>query len=199
MYYVIYPFNKKNIIFFPHFTWYQNHGRLELGFFHGSNSNNPSSGRIALRPPHLHLRNPISPLYHLSCWKIFQQTFPIIFSDNVVSSRRPSPFESPYLSIKGSTSDSSSTTCLHVHQTDLALLLTCWRMRACGTFFGHQTSLPSLLGATPPFHSLVFLVSSLQLTLFSIFLSNSHLFWVFSTFPWEFLTSQHCPQSHLTL
>ena len=32
LYYVIHPFNKKNILFFSHFTWYQSHGRHGLRF-----------------------------------------------------------------------------------------------------------------------------------------------------------------------
>ena len=68
---------KKNILFFSHFTWYQSHGKLELGFCHGSNSNNPSSGCIALQPPHFHLWHPLPPSGHLGCRKNFPATPPL--------------------------------------------------------------------------------------------------------------------------
>ena len=37
-------------------TWYQSHGRFEVGFRSVFFSANPSSGRVHFRPPHLHHR-----------------------------------------------------------------------------------------------------------------------------------------------
>ena len=67
---------KKSFLYFSHFTWYQSYGRLRLGFYHGSKSDNPSRGRIALRPTHLHLWNPPPSSYQLGCRKKFSTTFP---------------------------------------------------------------------------------------------------------------------------
>ena len=75
MYSLIHSINKKSIIFLYFFTWYQSHGRLGLGFFHGSKFGNPSRGHIALWPPHLHLWNPPLSSYHLSYRKDFSATF----------------------------------------------------------------------------------------------------------------------------